>query len=120
MSLWLQNSGTVYLPPSKPVAKVYNTDEYVQGTGYYFHVGTNRLLIVGHPYYDIYSPNDDGKVIVPKVSANQYRVMRLMLPDPNKFAIADGCVFNPEAERLVWRLTAVSYTHLTLPTKRIV
>lgn len=107
MSLWLQNSGTVYLPPSKPVAKVYNTDEYVEGTGYYFHVGTNRLLIVGHPYYDIYSSVDATKVTVPKVSANQYRVMRLMLPDPNKFAIADGCVFNPERERLVWRLTGI-------------
>lgn len=105
MSLWLQNTGTLYLPPPKPVAKVYNTDEYVQRTGYYFYAGTERLLLVGHPYYDVEDPNH--KIVVPKVSANQYRVFQLMLPDPNKFAIADACVFNPEKERLVWKLAGL-------------
>lgn len=104
MSLWLQKSGQLYLPPSKPVAKVYNTDEYVQRTGYYFYAGTERLLLVGHPYFDIEEVN---KITVPKVSANQYRVLQLQLPDPNKFAIADACVFNPEKERLVWRLAGL-------------
>lgn len=100
---WTQ-SGTLYLPPQKPVAKVYNTDDYVQGTGYYFHAGTDRLLLVGHPYYDVTDPGNNETIVVPKVSANQYRILRLDLPDPNKFAIADTCVYNPETERLVWKL----------------
>nr|AYD41537.1 MAG: L1 protein [Human papillomavirus] len=99
---WTQ-SGKLYLPPQKPVAKIYNTDDYVEGTGYFFHAGTERLLVVGHPYFDIMDNNGD-KVAIPKVSANQYRVLRLKFPDPNKFAIADACVYNPEKERLVWRL----------------
>lgn len=100
---WTQ-SGKLYLPPQKPVAKVYSTDEYVEGTGYFFHAGSDRLLIVGHPYYDVMDSVDNDKVAVPKVSANQYRVLRLQFPDPNKFAIADYCVYNPEKERLVWKL----------------
>lgn len=103
---WTQ-TGTLYLPPQKPVAKVYNTDDYVQKTGYFFHAGTDRLLIVGHPYFDIVDPSDESKITVPKVSANQYRVMRLELPDPNKFAIADTCLYNPETERLVWQLVGL-------------
>ena len=105
MSLWLQNTGNLYLPPPKPVAKVYNTDEYVQRTGYYFYAGTERLLLVGHPYFDIEDLNK--KITVPKVSANQFRVFQLLLPDPNKFAIADACIFNPEKERLVWKLAGL-------------
>lgn len=99
--------GTLYLPPQKPVAKVISTDEYVQGTGYYFQAGTERLLIVGHPYFDIYDPTNDKKIVVPKVSANQYRVLRMKLPDPNKFAIPDPCFYNPDKERLVWRLVGL-------------
>nr|AYA93564.1 MAG: L1 protein [Human papillomavirus] len=98
------SSGTLYLPPQKPVAKIYNTDDYVEGTGYYFHAGTDRLLLVGHPYFDIPDTTDPKKIAVPKVSANQYRVLRLDFPDPNKFAITDACVYNPETERLVWKL----------------
>ena len=89
-------SGLLYLPPQKPVAKVYNTDEYVEGTGYFFHAGTDRLLVVGHPYFDVMDVTDESKVAIPKVSANQYRVIRLQFPDPNKFAITDACVYNPE------------------------
>ena len=100
---WTQ-SGKLYLPPQKPVAKVYNTDDYVEGTGYFFHAGTDRLLIVGHPYHDVMDSADENKIAIPKVSANQYRVLRLQFPDPNKFAIADYCVYNPEKERLVWKL----------------
>lgn len=107
MSLWLQNSGTLYLPPQKPVAKVLSTDDYVRRTGYFFHAGTERLLMVGHPYYDVVDIGDDSKIRVPKVSAQQYRVLRLRFPDPNKFAIADTSIFNPEKERLVWRLTGL-------------
>lgn len=91
---WKQ-TGVLYLPPQKPVAKVYNTDDYVQKTGYYFHASTDRLLLVGHPYYDVYDSINEEKLLVPKVSANQYRVLRLELPDPNKFAIADNCLYDP-------------------------
>ncbi|AFV67971.1 major capsid protein L1 [Human papillomavirus 156] len=107
MSLWMQTTGKLYLPPQKPVAKVLNTDDFIKRTGYYFHGGTERLLMVGHPYYDVMDTVDDEKVAVPKVSAQQFRVLRLRLPDPNKFAIADEKIFNPEKERLVWRLTGL-------------
>nr|AYA94827.1 MAG: L1 protein [Human papillomavirus] len=105
MSLWLQSPGKLYLPPPKPVAKIYNTDDYVKRTGYYFHVGTERLLLVGNPYFDVEDNNNN--ITTPKVSANQYRVLKLQLPDPNKFAIADNCVYNPQTERLVWKLTGI-------------
>lgn len=105
MSLWLQKPGKLYLPPPKPVAKVYSTDEYIKRTGYYFHAGTERLLLVGNPYFDVEDQNNN--ITVPKVSANQYRVLKLQLPDPNKFAIADDCIFDPQKERLVWKLTGI-------------
>ena len=105
----LTQSGKIYLPPQKPVAKIYNTDEYVQGTGYYFHGGTERLLVVGHPYFDVHDPLQEEKIVVPKVSANQYRVFRVHFPDPNKFAIADTCLYDPEKERLVWRVVGFQF-----------
>lgn len=101
MSVWLPASGKVYLPPSTPVAKVQSTDEYIQRTNIFYHAYSDRLLTVGHPYYNVY--NNDGTVLeVPKVSGNQHRVFRLKLPDPNRFALADMSVYNPEKERLVW------------------
>nr|AYA94872.2 MAG: L1 protein [Human papillomavirus] len=107
MALWLQTRGTLYLPPSKPVATVMNTDDYVVPTNLYFHGGTDRMLIVGHPYYDVTDAIDEKKLLVPKCSGNQFRVIRLLFPDPNKFAIADPNIFNPEKERLVWRLEGI-------------
>ncbi|ADQ85959.1 L1 [human papillomavirus 131] len=101
MAHWSSNAGKVYLPPSAPVARVLRTDEYVTGTDVYFHASSDRLLIVGHPYYDVES---DGNVQVPKVSANQYRVFRCKLPDPNKFALIEKNLYNSDRERLVWRL----------------
>ncbi|AAA79491.1 major capsid protein L1 [Human papillomavirus type 60] len=103
MALWLQTAGQLYLPPSKPVARVLSTDEYVQPTNLVFHTGTDRMLIVGHPYFDIIDSGSNN-ITVPKCSGNQFRVMRLLFPDPNKFAMIDRAVFNPERERLVWRL----------------
>lgn len=101
MSVWLPASGKVYLPPSTPVAKVQSTDEYIQRTNIFYHAYSDRLLTVGHPYFNVY--NNDGTVLeVPKVSGNQHRVFRLKLPDPNRFALADMSVYNPEKERLVW------------------
>lgn len=104
MALWSAVPGKVYLPPSAPVARVLRTDEYVKETDVYFYASTERLLIVGNPYFDVES---GGNITVPKVSANQYRVFRCKLPDPNKFALVDKTIFNSDNERLVWKLTGL-------------
>ena len=104
MTLWLQQSGTLYLPPAKPVAKVLNTDDYVTGTNLFFYASSERLLTVGHPYFEIPNTAVPGTLAVPKVSGSQYRVFRCVLPDPNKFALIDKTVFNSERERLVWKI----------------
>lgn len=103
MAAWTSNTGRLYLPPAKPVAKVLATDDYIVPTNLYFHANSERLLTVGHPYFDVLN-SADNSVQVPKVSANQYRVFRLKLPDPNKFALIDSSIYNPERERLVWQL----------------
>ena len=101
MAVWQAAHGKVYLPPSTPVARVQSTDEYIQRTNIYYHANTDRLLTVGHPYFNVYD-NTGKKLEVPKVSGNQHRVFRLKLPDPNRFALADMSVYNPDRERLVW------------------
>lgn len=101
MTLWLPTTGKVYLPPTPPVARVQSTDDYVERTSVFYHAMSDRLLTVGHPFYDVRS-SDGLKIEVPKVSGNQYRAFRVRLPDPNKFALADMSVYNPEKERLVW------------------
>lgn len=103
-AVWLPATGKLYLPPQKPYPKVQNTDEYVTATNIYFYASTDRLLVVGHPYYDVYTQET---ITVPKVSANQYRVMRVKLPDPNSFALVDSDIYNSEEERLVWKLKGV-------------
>nr|QAB14033.1 MAG: L1 protein [Human papillomavirus] len=105
-ALWLPTSGPLYLPPPKPVARVLRTDEYVAGTDVYFHASSDRLLIVGNPYFDV-KENPNQPITVPKVSANQYRVFKCELPDPNKFALIDKKLYNPERQRLVWRLVGI-------------
>ncbi|AAW88327.1 L1 [Procyon lotor papillomavirus 1] len=100
MAVWLPAQNRFYLPP-QPSTKVLNTDDYVTRTSIFYHAGSERLLTVGHPLYDIYDAENEH-VIVPKVSANQYRVFRIRLPDPNNFAFGDKAIFDPEKERLVW------------------
>nr|ATP66839.1 L1 protein [Rodent papillomavirus] len=100
MAMW-QPQGKLYLPPSTPVARVMNTDEFIVPTNIFCHANSDRLLTVGHPYFDI---TEDDKVTVPKVSGNQFRVFRLKFPDPNRFALPQNEVYNPDKERLVWRL----------------
>nr|DAZ92258.1 TPA_asm: L1 [Manis javanica papillomavirus 1] len=100
MAVWLPAQNKFYIPP-QPFTKILSTDEYVTRTQYYYHAGSERLLTVGHPYYDIIK-DDNVTVTVPKVSPNQYRVFRIRLPDPNKFAFADKNIYDPEKERLVW------------------
>ncbi|AKB94042.1 L1 [Bos taurus papillomavirus 14] len=96
MALWQQGQ-KLYLPPT-PVSKVLCSETYVTRKDIYYHAETERLLTVGHPYYKV---TVNGKE-VPKVSANQYRVFRIQLPDPNQFALPDRTVHNPNKERLVW------------------
>lgn len=100
MAVWLPAQNRFYLPP-QPVTRILSTDEYVQRTSTFLHAASERLLTVGHPYYAIPSA-DNSKVLVPKVSPNQYRVFRVRFPDPNNFAFGDKSIFNPETERLVW------------------
>nr|ALT22403.1 L1 [Human papillomavirus type 32]WAB54168.1 L1 [Human papillomavirus type 32] len=99
MSVWRPSDNKVYLPPP-PVSKVVSTDEYVQRTNYFYHASSSRLLAVGHPYYTIKkTPN---RTSIPKVSGLQYRVFRVRLPDPNKFALPETNLYNPETQRMVW------------------
>lgn len=104
MAFWLPNTGNIYLPPSRPIPKVLPTDEFVVNTDIFFYASTERLLQVGHPYFPIISTDDNVTVKVPKVSPSQYRVMRLKLPDPNQFALIDQDIYNPDTERLVWKI----------------
>lgn len=99
----------LYLPPSNPVAKVLNTDEFVNPTDIFYHASSERLLTVGNPFFDVKTRNGEGAdvITVPKVSGNQYRVFRVVLPDPNKFAMSDSSVYNPEKERLVWKMRGI-------------
>lgn len=105
MALWQLSSGTFYLPPQKPVPRVLNTDEYIQRTNLYFHGGSDRLFTVGHPYFEVVDTSNN--VTIPKVSGNQYRVFRLHFPDPNKMALVEKSIYNPETERLVWGLRGI-------------
>ncbi|ASH99075.1 L1 [Ailuropoda melanoleuca papillomavirus 4] len=99
MAVWLPAQNKFYLPP-QPTTKVLNTDDYITRTSVFYHASSERLLTVGHPYYEII--DEKKAVTVPKVSPNQYRVFRLFLPDPNNFAFGDKTLFDPEKERLVW------------------
>lgn len=107
MALWLPTSGKLYLPPAAPTPRVLSTDEYVKPLSVFFHASSERLLTVGHPYFPIYDTNDENKIIVPKVSPNQYRAFRIKLPDPNRFALIDQNLYDPNSERLVWRLRGI-------------
>lgn len=105
MALWRSSDNMVYLPPPS-VAKVVNTDDYVTRTGIYYYAGTSRLLTVGHPYFKV--PMSGGrKQDIPKVSAYQYRVFRISLPDPNKFSLPESTLYNPDTQRLVWACVGV-------------
>ncbi|WBM84032.1 L1 protein [Alphapapillomavirus 5] len=104
MALWRTSDSKVYLPPT-PVSRVVNTDEYVTRTGIYYYAGSSRLLTLGHPYFSI--PKTGQKAEIPKVSAYQYRVFRVHLPDPNKFGLPDPQLYNPDTERLVWACVGV-------------
>ncbi|QAB08763.1 L1 [Macaca fuscata papillomavirus 2] len=107
MALWRPNESKVYLPPTPPVSKVVSTDQYVARTGIYYHASSSRLLAVGHPYFPVPKTGGADKMGIPKVSAFQYRVFRVQLPDPNKFGLPDNSLYNPETQRLVWACVGV-------------
>lgn len=103
MTYWVHSNNNFYIPPT-PSTRILSTDEFVTRTEYFYHAGSDRLLTIGNPYQAIMS---EDKVAVPKVSALQWRVFRVKLPDPNKFAFTDPTFYNPETQRLVWGLRGV-------------
>lgn len=103
MAVWLPAANRFYLPP-QPITRVKSTDEYVTRTDIFYHASTERLLTVGHPFFE---QKDGDTVTVPKVSGNQFRVFRAKFPDPNNFAFNDKHIFDPEKERLVWCLRGI-------------
>ncbi|QGF19311.1 late protein L1 [Tadarida brasiliensis papillomavirus 1] len=107
MAVWLPAQNKFYLPP-QPVTRILNTEDYVTRTDIFLQCSSERLLTVGHPYYQI-TKEEDGqtKVLVPKVSPNQYRVFRVFLPDPNNFAFGCNNIFDPQTERLVWCMRGI-------------
>lgn len=109
MAVWLPAQNQFYLPPT-PVTRILSTDDFVRRTPLFYHGSSERLLTVGHPYFPLMDSNDNTKVLVPKVSSNQYRVFRCILPDPNKFAFGDPSIFNPDNERLVWACRGIEVT----------
>lgn len=97
--MWRPSENQVYVPPPAPVSKVITTDAYVKRTNIVYHASSSRLLAVGNPYFAIRPAN---KTLVPKVSGFQYRVFKVVLPDPNKFALPDTSIYDPTTQRLVW------------------
>lgn len=103
MAYWLPGQ-KLYLPPP-PVAQVVCTEDYVTRKDIYYHGETERLLFVGHPFFNV---NKGGEGEIKKVSGNQYRVFEIQLPDPNKFALPDKDAHNPSKERLVWGVVGIT------------
>lgn len=97
---------TLYIQSAVQTPPFYSTDEYVQKTEYMYHLETERLLMVGNPYFAV-NDTDKQRDAVPKVSANQYRVFRLRLPDPNnQFDLPDG-LLDPSKYRYCWQLVGI-------------
>ncbi|AFA26586.1 L1 [Tursiops truncatus papillomavirus 6] len=104
-SYWLPSTDKLFLPPPAPVSKILSTDAFVTRLDIFYHAGTGRQLLVGHPYFDVLTLQK--KLIAKKVSGNQFRAARFTLPDPNRFALQDPSIYNPESERLVWACRGV-------------
>lgn len=97
----------LYIPSTTTQTPIYSTDEYIEKTRFVYHCQSGRLLTVGNPYFAVAGDVGDATDAVPKVSANQFRVFRVRLPDPNgQFNVPDG-VHDPEKFRLVWQLIGV-------------
>ncbi|ABY73450.1 L1 [Tursiops truncatus papillomavirus 1] len=92
----------LHIPPPGPLDRVLHTDEFVQRTNAFYYASTERQIIIGNPYFKVVG--EQSQVIAEKVSPHQFRVFRLLLPDPNKFALIDSNVYDAKTERLVWLL----------------
>ncbi|AFA26593.1 L1 [Tursiops truncatus papillomavirus 7] len=92
----------LHLPPPGTLNRVLHTDEFVTRTDAFYYASTERQIIIGNPYFRVLG--DRSKVIAEKVSPHQFRVFRLLLPDPNKLALVDSTVYDAKTERLVWLL----------------
>ncbi|ACD39811.1 L1 capsid protein [Chelonia mydas papillomavirus 1] len=103
MAVWTPSTSALFVPPVN-VPALYSTKEFVQRTSYVFHGTTERLLTIGNPYFPLI---DRDVVIVPKVSAYQYRVFRIKLPDPNKFPIPESARGDKDSTRLVWAVQGI-------------
>ncbi|UJQ88238.1 L1 protein [Eumops bonariensis papillomavirus type 2] len=101
MAFWRPAQNKFYIPPT-PITRAISTDEYVHRTDIFYHASSERLLMVGHPFFEIPADDDSATPKVPKVSPNQYRVFKLKLPNPNEFVFPDKDAYNPDEERLVW------------------
>nr|QBR99520.1 L1 [Gull papillomavirus 3] len=101
----------LYIPSTQPQPVFYSTDDFVEQTQYVYHCGTERLLTVGHPYFEIPLKDGSGGVAVPKVSPNQYRCFRMTLPDPNgQFPMPATNLSDPDRYRFVWQVVGVEVT----------
>nr|QBR99529.1 L1 [Kittiwake papillomavirus 6] len=101
----------LYIPSTQPLPEFFTTDDYVEETQYVYHCGTDRLLTVGHPYFEVPLDGSPGSPAVPKVSPNQYRCFRLNLPDPNgQFPMPSTSLSDPDKYRLVWRVIGLEIT----------
>lgn len=113
-AIYLPGSASYILPPPPSIDPLFSTDDYVQDTGLLYHATTDRLMTVGHPYFDVYKSdsNSGGNGAaqppeIPKVSAHQYRVFRVKLPDPNAMLLPDSSLQSSDF-KLVWQLKALS------------
>lgn len=104
-SYWQKNQQSLFMPPT-PVARTLSTDEYITRTGMFYYANSERMLMVGNPFYTV-QDTDKNVLIAPKVSGNQWRVFRCNLPDPNRFVFQDGPLINSDTERAVWCLKGV-------------
>ncbi|AFA26572.1 L1 [Tursiops truncatus papillomavirus 4] len=92
----------LHLPPPGTLNRVLHTDEFVTRTDAFYYASTERQIIIGNPYFKVLG--EESQVIAEKVSPHQFRVFRLLLPDPNKLALVDSNVYDAKTERLVWLL----------------
>nr|AIO10935.1 major capsid L1 protein [Tursiops aduncus papillomavirus] len=92
----------LHIPPPGTLNRVLHTDEFVTRTDAFYYASTERQIIIGNPYFRVLGNN--SKVIAEKVSPHQFRVFRLLLPDPNKLALVDSNAYDAKTERLVWLL----------------
>lgn len=76
-----------------------STDDFVDKTDLIYCVKSDRMVLVGHPFFEI---SESSKVKVPFVSAQQMRVFKLKLPDPNKFSFPQSGLVDLDSYRYVW------------------